>query len=43
MLNREQLLRHRQCFEEAIAKKIRGIIAEISVEDFGCDRETKPS
>jgi len=43
MLNHEQLLRHKQCFEEAIAKKIRDVIAEISVEDFGCDRENKPA
>lgn len=43
MLNQEQLLRHKRCFEEAIAKEIRGIIADISVEEFGCDRETKPA
>lgn len=43
MLNREQLLRHRKCFEEAAAKEIRGEIADISVEEFGCDRNTKPA
>ena len=43
MLNQEQLIRHKACFDEAIAKQIRGVIAGISVEEFGCDRDDKPA
>ena len=43
MLTQEQLQRHKKCFEAAIGKEIPGVIAEISIEEFGCEKETKPS
>ncbi len=42
MFSDEQLLRHKACFEEAIGRKIPGVISEIKVEQFGCDPVTKP-
>lgn len=42
MLNQEQLARHRKCFEEAINRSIPGVISDISVEEFGCEKATKP-